>query len=212
MSSSQSQPRKNKTSWCYECVNRIGIRKFRGLTAEGICQDCDSALKRKDSIAHSKLVRTLPDQSIQVAQPEQIKRRNQERTEYQKKCLQRKLLFESQEKELIAVFEQIQEENKGVWWRKDAAKRLGWSDSLLKEVIKRIRRYKELKPTPMTDIVLKFVTHDYQTARQILAKLPNAKVDWVHISLERLVKEGRITRLYNKPYESKYRLPETKSD
>jgi hypothetical protein len=75
-----------------------------------------------------------------------------------------------------------------------------------------VRRHKELKPTPMTEVVLKFVTDDYQSARQILAKLPTAKIDWVHINLERLAKSGHITRLYNKPYETKYKLLKTKSE
>jgi hypothetical protein len=207
-----SQSQSLKTNWCYGCADRVGVRKFRELTASGICQDCDSALKRKDPIAHSKLVPILSGKAEQVVQPDHIKRRIQNSTEYREKCFQRQLLFEQQEKELIAVFEEIQEENRGVWWRKIAAERLIWNDSLIKEVIKRVRRYKELKPTPMTEVVLKFVTSDYQSARQILTKLPTAKVDWVHISLERLAKSGRITRLYNKPYETKYRLPKAESD
>lgn len=215
MSTSQSQLLKNKTTWCYGCVNRVGVRKFRELTAEGICQECDSSLRKNNPTAHSILVQSAHESATETAQSNRIKKRiqvAQKRIEDIKIHADRQLLFEQQEKELIAVFNQIQEENKGIWWRKDAADRLGWSDSLLKEVVKRVRRYKELKPTPMTDVVLKFVTSDYQSARQILTKLPSAKVDWVHTSLERLAKEGRITRFYNRPYETKYRLPETKSD
>jgi hypothetical protein len=215
MSTSQSQLFKSKTNWCYGCVDRVGVRKFRELTAEGICQECDSSLRKNNPTAHSILVQSTHESAAKTAQSNRIKKHiqvAQKRIQDIEIHADRQRLFEEQERELIVVFNQIQEENKGIWWRKDAANRLGWSDSLLKEVIKRVRRYKELKPTPMTEVVLKFVTSDYQSARQILAKLPTAKVDWVHISLERLAKSGRITRLYNKPYESKYRLLETKSD
>lgn len=204
MSFSQSQLLKNKTSWCYGCVDRVGVRKFRELTTEGICQECDSSLRKNNPTAHSILVQSAHKSATETAQSNRVKKRIQNIEIHANR--------QQQEKELIAVFNQIQEENKGIWWRKDAANRLGWSDSLLKEVIKRVRRYKELKPTPMTEVVLKFVTSDYQSARQILEKLPTAKIDWVHISLERLAKSGRITRLYNKPYETKYKLLKTKTD
>lgn len=212
MSTSQSQLLKNKTTWCYGCVERVGIRKFRELTAQGVCQECDSSLKKNNPTAHSILVQSAHESAAETAHSDHVKKHiqaAQKRTQGIKIHADRQRLFEQQERELIAVFNQIQEENKGIWWRKDAARRLGWSDSLLKEVIKRVRRHKELKPTPMTEVVLKFVTEDYQSARQILTKLPTAKIDWVYISLERLAKEGRITRLYNKPYETKYKLLKT---
>jgi hypothetical protein len=169
-------------------------------------------LKKTNPLLLSKLSQCTPNLLPVVKSRRSIHNPCTKSAESVKKYAQRQLLFEQQEIELIAVFNQIQQENKGIWWRKEAASRLGWSDSLLKEVIKRVRRHKELKPTPMTEVVLKFVTEDYQSARQILAELPTAKIDWVHISLERLAKEGRITRLYNRPYETKYKLLKTKTD
>lgn len=204
MSSSQY----TKSDWCYQCVGRTGLRRFRELSAYGICSACEAFLKKTNPLLLTQLTQCTPN-LLPVVESRRTHNPCTKSAESIKKYAQRQLLFEQQEIELIAVFNQIQQENKGIWWRKDAASRLGWSDSLLKEVIKRVRRHKELKPTPMTEVVLKFVTEDYQSARQILTKLPSAKVDWVHISLERLAKEGRITRLYNKPYETKYKLLKT---
>jgi len=197
-----------KSDWCYQCVGRTGLRRFRELSAYGICSACETFLKKTNPLLLTQLAPDL----LPVVESRRIHNSCTKSAESVKKYAQRQLLFEQQEIELIAVFNQIQQENKGIWWRKEAASRLGWSDSLLKEVIKRVRRHKELKPTPMTEVVLKFVTEDYQSARQILAELPTAKIDWVHISLERLAKEGRITRLYNRPYETKYKLLKTKTD
>lgn len=186
----QYQPR---TDWCYGCADRVGSRRFRQLTINNVCKDCDKRMKPENRVIES---------TIEWKDKYQVKRLKPQ----EKRKLERDKQLCEEERQLIDTFNQLQIEMIGIWWRETAAHRLNWSSSKVKSVIKRVRHYNELKPVSVADHVLKFVSNDYSTARQIRCNFEGFTVVWICMTLERLVKDKRIEKKVNKPYETLYRL------
>lgn len=218
MPSRQSQELKTRTDWCYSCVNRVGERRFRQLTINQVCQDCDKYIT-PTLCPEPRLIVELPPQKPKPSQhkpsPHKSPRKQypsvaeKEKIERGKARLEeRTRLFKEQEAQLIQVFNELQSEREGVWWRKLAAKRLGWHPSLVDQTIRRVRQYHDLRPIPITDQIIKFVTDDWQTARQILQNFRTFTIDWVCVNIEKLVQEGRVEKQTNRPYQTLYRLPQ----
>ena len=194
----QYQPR---TDWCYGCADRVGSRKFRQLTINNVCEDCDKRIKPENRIIESILewegeCRRRGSNKCVV--------KNLKAQEIRK--LERDKWLREEERQLIGVFNQLQVEMIGIWWRETAAHRLNWNSSKVKSVIKRVRYYNELKPVSVADHVLKFVSSDYLTARQIRCNFEGFTVVWICMTLEKLVKDKRIEKKVNRPYETLYRL------
>src|SRR6476469_2393045 len=104
MPSRQAQVFTPKTDWCYECADRIGIRKFRQLTANGVCQDCDKKgrLTNLQNIAQ-ETVKTKS--TLRSQQPARLKRKAeaQQRQELLKiKRLKRKAQIQEKKESLKA--------------------------------------------------------------------------------------------------------------
>lgn len=212
----QSFQAKVKTDWCYGCVNRVGERRFRSLTINKVCQDCDKYITPK--LYPEPIVEPPPPLKLKPSQHKPSLSKSprkrypsvaeKEKTERGKARLEeRTRIFKEQETQLIQVFNELQSERKGVWWRKLAAKRLGWHPSLVDQTVRRVRQYHDLKPIPVTDQIIKFVTNDWQTARQILQNFRTFTIDWVCTNIEKLVREGRVEKQMNRPCQTLYRLP-----
>ena len=194
----QYQPR---TDWCYGCADRVGSRRFRQLTINNVCEDCDKRIKPENRVIKSILEW---ESECQRRGPSKCVVKRLEPQEERK--LERDKWLCEEERQLIGVFNQLQVEMIGIWWRETAAHRLNWNSSKVKSVIKRVRYYNELKPVSVADHVLKFVLNDYSTARQIRCNFENFTVVWICMTLERLVKDKRIEKKVNRPYETLYRL------
>ena len=177
----QYQPR---TDWCYGCADRVGSRRFRQLTINNVCKDCDKRIKPENRVIESIVESKKP----QKPKPERCKRLIKE------------------ERQLIDVFNQLQSEKIGIWWRESAAHRLNWNSTKVKTVIKRTRKYNELRPISIADHILAFVSNDYTTARQIRCNFEGFTLVWIWTTLEKLAEDKRIERKVNKPYETLYRL------
>ena len=194
----QYQPR---TDWCYGCADRVGSRRFRQLTINNVCKDCDKRIKPENRVIKSILEW---ENECRRRGPNKCVVKNLKAQEIQK--LERDKQLCEEERQLIDTFNQLQVEMIGIWWRETAAHRLNWNSSKVKSVIKRVRYYNELKPISVADHVLKFVSNDYLTARQIRCNFEGFTVVWICMTLERLVKDKRIEKKVNKPYETLYRL------
>ena len=194
----QYQPR---TDWCYGCSDRVGSRRFRQLTINNVCEDCDKRIKPENRVIKSILEW---ERECQRRGPSKCVVKDLEPQEKQK--LERDKQLCEEERQLIGVFNQLQVEMIGIWWRETAAYRLNWNSSKVKSVIKRVRYYNELKPVSVADHVLKFVSSDYLTARQIRCNFEGFTVVWICMTLEKLVKDKRIEKKVNRPYETLYRL------
>ena len=194
----QYQPR---TDWCYGCADRVGSRKFRQLTINNVCEDCDKRIKPENRIIESIL---KWEGECRRRGPNKCVVKNLKAQEIRK--LERDKWLCEEERQLIGVFNQLQVEMIGIWWRETAAHRLNWNSSKVKSVIKRVRYYNELKPVSMADHVFKFISNDYSTARQIRCNFEDFTVVWICMTLEKLVEDKRIEKKVNKPYETLYRL------
>jgi len=190
-----------RTDWCYGCADRVGSRRFRQLTINNVCEDCDKRIKPENRVIKSILEW---ESECQRRGPNKCVAKNLEAQEIQK--LERDKWLCEEERQLIGVFNQLQVEMIGIWWRETAAHRLNWNSSKVKSVIKRVRYYNELKPVSVADHVLKFVSSDYLTARQIRCNFEGFTVVWICMTLEKLVKDKRIEKKVNRPYETLYRL------
>lgn len=192
---------KLRTDWCYGCADRVGSRKFRQLTINNVCEDCDKRIKPEDKIIKSILEW---EGECRRRGPNKCVVKNLEAQEIRK--LERDKWLCEEERQLIGVFNQLQVEMIGIWWREIAAHRLNWNSNKVKSVIKRVRYYNELKPVSMADHVFKFISNDYLTARQIRCNFEGFTVTWICMTLEKLVKDKRIEKKVNRPYETLYRL------
>lgn len=174
------------SGYCDHCVTRIGIRKFRNLN-NGICSECEKYQKRLGlfiAVPEFKPVKPTKPPIVRVTNP----------------------LLKVEENQLIQVFNELQTEGIGRNWRVAAAKRIGWSQEKVKETIKRIRRDTELVPVPIGQQLISHLTHEWQSAHQILLHFPNIKHDWVHVNLNRLSESGEIDRKKCQPNRNQYRL------
>lgn len=197
----QSIQVKVKADWCYGCVDRVGVQRFRQLTVNNVCVDCDKQLKPENR---------KPEPAIEWGNQPQTKKITKEKFEPQKEQkLEKDERLSKEEQELITVFYQLQLEMVGNLWREPAAQQLGWDVDKVKNVIKRVRAYQELRPIPVENHLIKFVTTEYQTAKQIAEKLNRFGVLWVYMNLEKLATQQRIEKITNQPYETLYRLPPT---
>ena len=192
---------KLRTDWCYGCADRVGSRRFRQLTINNVCEDCDKRIKPEDKIIKSILEW---EGECQRRGPNKCVVKNLEAQEIRK--LERDKWLCEEERQLIGIFNQLQVEMIGIWWRETAAHRLNWNSNKVKSVIKRVRYYNKLKPVSMADHVFKFISNDYSTARQIRCNFESFTVTWICMTLEKLVKDKRIEKKVNKPYETLYRL------
>lgn len=94
--------------------------------------------------------------------------------------------------------------------------RMGWNFLKLRRVIWRVKKYNNLEPTPLKEQVLKLVTGEYQTLKQISRNFQDFSIQWIYEILERLASEGCIEKKptqktvgKKKTYEMLYRLPQT---
>lgn len=223
----QSTQAKVKTDWCYSCVDRVGVRRFRQLTKNGVCRDCD---KQDRQVEPQHVYQVKDEIKPRLQQPARLKRKAeaQQRQELlrvdrlkrqaeiqgKKEWLKAELIKE--EEQLISMFNQLQAESIGREWRQLAAQRLGWNFLKLRRVIWRVKKYNNLEPTPLKEQVLKLVTEEHQTVKQISRNLQKFTTQWICEILERLASEGCIEKKptqktvgKKKTYEMLYRLPQT---
>jgi Fe2+ or Zn2+ uptake regulation protein len=113
------------------------------------------------------------------------------------------------------MFNQLQTESIRREWRQLAAQRLGWNFLKLRRVIWRVKKYNNLELTPVKEQVLKFVTEEHQTLKQISRNFQEFSRQWIYEILERLASEGYIEKKptqktvgKKKTYETLYRLPQ----
>jgi hypothetical protein len=174
------------SGYCNYCVTRIGIRKFRNLN-NGICSECEKYQKRLGlfiTVPESKPTKVKKVPIVRVTNP----------------------LLKADEKQLIQLFHQLQSEGIGRNWRAAAAKRLGWSQEKVKEIAKRTRQGTELIPVPIEQQLINYLTHEWQSAHQILLHFPNIKYDWIQVNLNKLAEAGEIDRKKCQPNRNQYRL------
>lgn len=207
MPSRQAQIFTPKTDWCYGCVDRTGTRKFRQLTANGVCEECDQQGRRTK-------IQNIPQETVTTKstprsqQPARLRRKAEARKkqellkaerlkkkiEIQEKQEQLRAQKLKEENQLIQTFNQLQAEAIGREWRQFAAQRLGWSFLKLRRVIWRVKKYNNLEPTAVKEQVLKLVTEEYQTLKQISRNFQKFSMQWIYEILERLANERCIEK------------------
>lgn len=226
----QSVQAKVITNWCYGCVDRVGGRRFRELTRNGVCEDCARQGRQAEpqDMIIQKTIKVLPTPRSQ--RPAQLKRKTeaQQRQELlEAERLKRKIEIQEkkdrlssellkEENQLIQTFNQLQAEAVGREWRHLAAQRLNWDFLKLRRVAWRVKRYNSLEPTLVKDQVLKIVTEEDQTLKQISKNFQKFSRQWIYEILERLAREGYIEKKpiqktvgKKKTYEMLYRLLQT---
>lgn len=184
------------------------MRRFRPLTINGICADCDKQGKQSKP-QHTSQVKV--EVKTRLLQPERLKRKAE--TQEKKEFL--KAESRKEESQLVEMFNQLQTEAIGREWRHLAAQRLGWDFLKLRRVAYRVKKYNNLEPTPVKEQVLKLVTEEYQTLKQISRNFQGFSMQWIYEILERLASEGCIEKRptqktvgKKKTYETLYRLPQ----
>ena len=219
----QYQPR---TDWCYGCDDRVGSRRFRQLTINNVCEDCDKQGKQSKP-QHTSQVKV--EAKTRLLQPARSKRkaevqqkqeslkveRLKRKTEAQEKKEFLKAELIKEENQLVETFDRLQTEAVGREWRHLAAQRLGWNFLKLRRVAYRVKKYNNLEPTLIKEQVLKFVTEEHQTLKQISRNFERFSMQWIYEVLERLANDQSIEKKLiqktvgkKKTYETLYRLPQ----